>query len=170
MTSKICTKCKTPKEFSEFGKRSSTTDGLSCSCKECERKRGMEKYFKSPEKYAERAKKWRNSHKEQMNAIARKSHKKSRLECRELKDKIAAANPCIVCQDNRIHCLDFHHLDPSIKKDPVAACTSIKTLLEEAAKCIVLCCKCHRLYHAGDIILPPNPTPVDVTPYKRELD
>ena len=152
---KTCPKCGQTKPLEKFGKSH-------CYCKECERIRGMEKYFRDKENYRIRSKNWRDNNKEKANAIARRAGKRMRERCKMLKDKIATANPCCQCQEKRIACLDFHHLNPSIKEHPIARCTSEKDLLDEASKCIILCANCHRLFHNGDIQLQ-NPKPLDVS-------
>lgn len=156
-TKKMCPKCGQSKQLAEFGKNA-------CRCKECERKRGMEKYFRTKEKCRIRAKNWRDTHKEQSRAISCKSQKLARIKCKALKDKIASQNPCIYCKESRIGCLDFHHINPKTKTKPVARCISEKDLLIEASKCIILCANCHRLLHTGDIQLPENITPLVYTP------
>ena len=57
---------------------------------------------------------------------------------------------CEVCGENHPACLDFHHIDPSLKKFSVSAKRdrpSLKQLQEEIAKCQVLCANCHRKEH-----------------------
>jgi hypothetical protein len=156
-TSKICPKCGQSKPQPEFGKSA-------CYCMECERIRGMDKYFRNKERYRINARNWRNNNKEKANAIARKYGKRLRAKCKALKDKITMANPCFHCKEHRIACLDFHHLDPTVKERPVAKCSSEKDLLNEASKCIVLCSNCHRLFHNGDIQLQ-NPVSLDVSQF-----
>ncbi len=63
------------------------------------------------------------------------------------------SHPC-KCGESYLWCLDFHHLDPSVKdrcichmkKSPV----SLATLREEVKKCIVVCSNCHRKMHYPD--------------------
>lgn len=56
---------------------------------------------------------------------------------------------CSKC-DERDHpcCLDFHHINPSIKKDNVTRLAtrhySKRSIIDEIKKCIVLCANCHR--------------------------
>lgn len=53
---------------------------------------------------------------------------------------------CIECGESDPVCLDFHHKDPKTKKYLVSQMT-MRTrvrILEEAAKCIILCANCHR--------------------------
>lgn len=46
-------------------------------------------------------------------------------------------------------CLDFHHVDPSNKKDVIRnmVASSKKSMKEELTKCIPLCANCHRMRH-----------------------
>jgi hypothetical protein len=57
---------------------------------------------------------------------------------------------CEICGENHPACLEFHHLDPSLKKFAVSARRnrpSLKKLQEEIAKCQALCANCHRKEH-----------------------
>jgi hypothetical protein len=61
---------------------------------------------------------------------------------------------CFRCGQDHPATLDFHHRDPS-KKDflPSRACSvgmSKQRILEEIAKCDVLCANCHRILHWND--------------------
>jgi hypothetical protein len=48
--------------------------------------------------------------------------------------------------------LDFHHKDPTKKTSMISRLLlgSFEKALEEARKCILLCCRCHRELHAGE--------------------
>lgn len=58
---------------------------------------------------------------------------------------------CKKCGEKRGCCLDFHHIDPSIKDETVARMVSNKSnindIMKETEKCIVLCANCHREFH-----------------------
>ena len=58
---------------------------------------------------------------------------------------------CIICGYNKcISALDFHHKDPNTKEDVIARYSKkFESVLEEANKCILVCCRCHREIHAG---------------------
>lgn len=43
--------------------------------------------------------------------------------------------------------LDFHHIDKTTKERPLQPDRAWTTLVNEAAKCVMLCSNCHRLYH-----------------------
>jgi hypothetical protein len=53
---------------------------------------------------------------------------------------------CVKCGDKRHYVIDFHHLDPS-KKDIAMSDGSIKQIMKEKDKCILLCSNCHREFH-----------------------
>lgn len=55
---------------------------------------------------------------------------------------------CEKCDETDPDCLDFHHLDPTIKLRCISRMTDAKqsqeTIMIEMNKCIVLCANCHR--------------------------
>jgi len=59
--------------------------------------------------------------------------------------------------DKNISALDFHHIDPNIKEFQLDARKSANTkmfkLIEEVAKCELLCANCHRETHHPDLNL-----------------
>lgn len=60
---------------------------------------------------------------------------------------------CVQCwYDKCQSALEFHHLDPSEKDFSVtgsANTKSLRLLLDEVKKCVMLCSNCHREVHAG---------------------
>lgn len=57
---------------------------------------------------------------------------------------------CEMCGEDHPACLEFHHLDPTQKKFSVSQRRwrpSLEKLIEEIAKCRVLCANCHRKEH-----------------------
>lgn len=62
---------------------------------------------------------------------------------------------CKFCSESSIECLDWHHLDPSTKRDTVSTLLneyrSMQSVLDEMEKCIVVCSNCHRKIHANKI-------------------
>jgi hypothetical protein len=60
---------------------------------------------------------------------------------------------CTNCGFDNPAALDFHHEDPSNKKDSVWRLVNngqFAKAYEEMKKCIVLCANCHRIYHHED--------------------
>ncbi len=69
-----------------------------------------------------------------------------------------AGGQCSLCGYNRyVGALAFHHVDPTTKLMGLASkgrALSIKTLREEAQKCVLLCHNCHAEVEAGLLALP----------------
>jgi len=57
---------------------------------------------------------------------------------------------CNRCDESRVPCLDYHHLDPNMKIDGVNALMdgSLSKLKAEILKCEILCANCHRIEEA----------------------
>jgi hypothetical protein len=106
--------------------------------------------------------KWMKDHPEEAKKMRLKyyhSHKDSELKrikqrvkdltewMRELKKSLC----CEDCGESTWYCLDFHHLDPSKKDIALARVTrqgwGKSRILEEIAKCVVICSNCHRKRH-----------------------
>ena len=85
-----------------------------------------------------------------------------RVKCRRrvIKETLVAnlGSACLVCGYNKcITALEFHHLDPKQKDFTISGGgKSLKAMLEEASKCILVCANCHREIHAG--VTPPPDT------------
>lgn len=66
-------------------------------------------------------------------------------------DDFKAKLSCVNCGEADPCCLDFHHREPEGKEralsDAIRRGWSIERLLEEVAKCDVLCANCHRKAH-----------------------
>ena len=80
----------------------------------------------------------------------------------QIRDKVYKIYPpfCTVCGyggADKILMLDFHHLDQETKMFDVNIANlttrSWEVVLGELAKCVLLCCRCHREVHAGIIQL-----------------
>jgi hypothetical protein len=59
---------------------------------------------------------------------------------------------CEICgYDKCMAAMDFHHIDPSLKKFNISAMLdrSVDKLLVEIQKCVLLCNRCHSEVHAG---------------------
>jgi Homeodomain-like domain len=69
-----------------------------------------------------------------------------------------AGGCCVICgYDRHIRALQFHHLQPSLKRLAVSSqgvTYSIETLRGEARKCVLLCANCHAEVEAGAAELP----------------
>lgn len=128
----ICTKCKIEKDESEFTFRNKTLNKRNSVCKICQRQYKNKHYHNNKEAHYNR------------NAI---TEKKLRDYSNEIKSK-----GCAFCDEKEVCCMDFHHLKD--KEENVAKLLnggSLKKLINEISKCIVLCSNCHRKVHSGVI-------------------
>ena len=65
--------------------------------------------------------------------------------------KFKIESGCSRCPEKRPNCLQFHHLDPSIKEFTIASKrTGLEKIVKEISKCIVLCGNCHAVEEIGD--------------------
>lgn len=66
--------------------------------------------------------------------------------------QIKAERGCIFCRERDPICLDFHHRDRKAKKKVISQLKSAATkqLMEEIAKCEVICSNCHRKLHSSE--------------------
>lgn len=83
----------------------------------------------------------------------RKSAKKIIVDC--------LGGCCQVCgYDRASSALELHHVNPAEKDFSfgfiMASCRSWHVIYLELAKCILLCCRCHREVHEGIIEIPTN--------------
>lgn len=74
---------------------------------------------------------------------------------------IAFGGKCTICgYDKTIAALDYHHLDPEDKDELLSIAMrdgyAWHKIVEEARKCTILCCRCHREVHAGVTQVPEN--------------
>jgi len=78
--------------------------------------------------------------------------KKLKVDLRKWFQEFKATLKCSRCSENHPACLQFHHRDPTKKDLEVSVAVqrgwSIKRILEEIAKCDVLCANCHIKAHA----------------------
>ena len=63
---------------------------------------------------------------------------------------------CENCGEDCPPCLDFHHIDPSKKKDCIGTliggCYNQERIDAEVAKCVLLCRNCHAILHWGELV------------------
>lgn len=127
---KECGRCKVEKSVDEFYKNNKNLKtGLSCWCKECQKRDKKIHYKNNKDKYIQNGlngKKWFMDYK------------------RTLK--------CNRCGFNHPAALDFHHIDPSTKSFKMSNIAHVESnkaiIMEEISKCEVLCANCHRVEHS----------------------
>ena len=72
---------------------------------------------------------------------------------------VAFGGKCTICgYDKTIAALDYHHVDPKEKDAMLSVAmrngSAWSKIVEEARKCTIVCCRCHREIHAGVTQLP----------------
>lgn len=129
---KICGTCKVPKLLSEFNRKKS---GHNSQCRSCQ-KAYWSSYYASPEK------------KQRHIANSRKNANKDRAITIQMVNE-AKSKPCADCGHKYpYYVMDFDHLPGTEKVDGISVMRangrSRKLILEEIAKCDVVCANCHR--------------------------
>lgn len=68
---------------------------------------------------------------------------------RDFVNEYKKGKECIKCKENRYYILDFHHIDPKIKKFNLGESSkqSIEKITLEFTKCVLLCRNCHSEFH-----------------------
>ena len=135
---KTCSCCKAEKPFADFNKYKRSKDGYDYRCKLCQRASN---------------KAWCNNNWSRKISQQRDRCLSLRDQMRDLKESAG----CATCDETDPVCLEFHHLDPSVKEidpsDMISSGWSWSRMLKEIDKCIVLCSNCHKKVHAGKICL-----------------
>lgn len=131
---KKCSRCRRNKSLDQFYVSRAKPDGRQSYCKSCLNKNSKRDYRENDRKelFTERA-------------------NRKRKECQTLANEIKAAKGCCCCGEKTVCCLDFHHVGDDKDRDVStwALNKSVKRMLEEIGKCVVVCSNCHRKVHAG---------------------
>ena len=117
----------------EFSFRCKEQRTLVHKCKECSANDSKAHYRNNKEQYRNRC---------------RKTRLKRTLINRQLIIEFLLVNPCSVCDEADIRCLEFDHIDKSTKRDSISRMLSSgltwNVIRNEIRKCRVLCSNCHR--------------------------
>ena len=104
--------------------------------------------MRDQEKVKAARRRWYRKNREKAKTAVRRRRKELYIWFYAYKQTLA----CQQCEEDEVACLDFHHRDPSKKKFNVIEMVrngySKKHIIEEIEKCNVLCCNCHRKFHA----------------------
>lgn len=133
---KLCTNCQQQKSESDFNYKNKNKKKLHSKCKECQSKYSKKHYIDNKDVYIKRSRLSNNSLR-QRNRTFLKQYKEQR--------------GCCACHETEPYVLDFHHIDKSKKRMNISIMSrsslSIKTIMSEIDKCIILCSNCHRKLH-----------------------
>lgn len=134
-TFKTCYKCSISKPLFDFNKSKARKDGVQSICRLCSQEVNNLGYKQNPNR---------------VKAV-KENRDKTRKRNKRLINRYKVLCGCKFCNERTAICLDFHHLDPSVKEDNLSRmdCAPISKLKEEIRKCIVVCSNCHRKLHAN---------------------
>lgn len=148
---KYCQRCKEVKPKSDFNKKASRADGLNPWCRKCVSDYRKDRYNDRKAQGLEPATaQWQRDNKDKLNAI--RNNKRA-----QIRDWIRALKMNKPCADCGKHypptCMDFDHRDPDQKEfnicgDATRELYSQEKILEEVAKCDIVCANCHRIRSA----------------------
>ena len=125
-----CKKCKIDRDISYFVYKNKAKEIRHCVCKICQREYKKKHYYNSKEAHYIRNKQTKDKLKNIVN--------------------IKKLKGCYICSESFQQCLEFHHLDKKDKYEDISVLTklgSIKKLMTELEKCVILCANCHRKTH-----------------------
>ena len=126
---RICSECK--EEYKDYGQRCSL-------CRKC--KRIYDREFH------------KNRDKEQLERKLQ-LQKIRIVENRKKLYQYLLKHPCSICNESRVACLHFHHINPDNKKFTISCNMgkSWENIKKEIDKCIVLCANCHAIETAKQL-------------------
>lgn len=151
---KVCSDCKTPKPLTSFHKDNRGTHKVRSICKSCAQDRQTDFRRRNRDEHNARAMLWYRSNPEKTREINLRNWTKVQAKREAVIAWIFNNYPCLNCGEDRRPCLDFHHIDPTVKERGIAQLRTAGLVIKEVAKCVILCSNCHRLFHAGYIELP----------------
>lgn len=99
---KECSKCKTKKEKTEFGKRKDSKTGLTSWCKKCRNKKSRKKYKENPVQKKEKNREW---------------HKKNQEKVREKRKRYREENPEYFKKKSREDSRRFRENNPTYAEE-----------------------------------------------------
>lgn len=139
---KICSKCSTKKELTEFFVKDKLSGRLHAQCKECYKNHRKSYYAEHYSKYGDNYRARANIRRIQN----RKDLQQNMLDF--LKDKA-----CVICGQSDIRTFEFDHRNPETKSFGIAQAIRLgkkwEEILDEIAKCRILCANCHKIHTAN---------------------
>lgn len=126
-----CRTCGIDKRVEDYHRSRRKSRPVQWDCKPCKKEHDRVRYTTDPRK-------------KELNS-RRKREFKDRL------DEIKSRQGCKYCDEKDPCCLDFHHINQSLKVFEISRHGSMawKSVVAEVEKCEVLCANCHRKLHAG---------------------
>lgn len=129
---KVCPKCRFTKYASEFPKREPGRQSPSAYCKPCQRMYSRAHYLRNKVKH---------------NYRRRENQREYRIRNRRFLAEVLFNASCVDCGESDPIVLEFDHIAGTKRYDiskMIYIGSSIASLREELAKCVVRCANCHR--------------------------
>lgn len=144
MAQMSCKKCGIVGTLDLFTKDRSRPSGYKNICRPCHATNQQRWRDENPDKSLERS---RKSRERSVTFVPGTSY----AEKRDTLDRIKRSRTCFFCGEDEPVALDFHHKDADEKVFTISRKIhkNLTILLEEVAKCEVVCANCHRKLHAG---------------------
>ncbi len=127
---KICNKCGEERLEINFAFKNKVKGVRSTVCSECQKEYKKKHYYNNKEEHYKRNKKTEQKIKDYIDTIKKSG--------------------CSKCSEIDSVCMDFHHIDPTLKDRNVSEMYkygSLNKVKLEIKKCILLCANCHRKEH-----------------------
>lgn len=133
---KVCTRCRLTKPLDDFARKRADREWRHSWCKVCQKSYKDSHYASNKPSYFALAKK----HRERLRDLVR---------------SVKESKPCADCGRRYPHyVMDFDHRDPTTKKFNIGHLSrdvaGEKAILDEIAKCDLVCSNCHRERTHGD--------------------
>lgn len=129
---KVCTICRSPRENSEFNRKSASPDGLQNVCRDCNRAQARDYYARNREAH--------------VRIIMQRKTAQRRLAIDAVADHLLT-HSCVDCGEADVRVLDFDHRVGAGKEADVMRLVqhgySLARIMAEIAKCDVRCRNCH---------------------------
>ena len=140
---RFCSTCLIAKETSDFFYRNKNTNKLHAQCKTCYTTKRRETWRDHYHKYGSSYRK---------RAVERTKGIRNDLRQRML--EYLQDKTCVVCGINDVRVLEFDHVNRATKSFSIARALtntfSWSRILEEIAKCQILCANCHKIKTANE--------------------
>lgn len=142
------TECKNGHPFNESNNYKNKEGYYRCRVCNKLRMRKVNSTSEAKAKNVARVKAWTDANREHYREYCRNRRAKTSKWLQEYKSQ-----GCMNCGELHLACLDFHHRDATKKKFNIgvrSSAVAMQTLIEEVAKCDILCANCHRKLHAQE--------------------
>lgn len=100
---KICTKCLTNKELSEYAKHSATFDNLQCRCKDCRRIDRRLHYIENRDTINKKSKISADKRKDKISLNKKRYHIKNKSKIQQIKKEYYYANKDIILNNRKVY-------------------------------------------------------------------